>query len=142
MVLIYVTHPPFYALLTLQTASTHTLLPFFSWCGRATPTPIFSSRVQDKMEREREGRERKREQESGNKMYSLFLRTFTKSGKCPLFVCILCSSLSLHHNDCSYEYNTAFFFFLLFLCLLDRLRLERGTTAPEGEEGREEGREG
>lgn len=41
----------------------------------------------------------------------------------------------------SYEYNTAFsLFFVVFLSLLDCLRLGRGTTAPEGDRGRRRGK--
>lgn len=72
MVLICVTHTPHYALLTLQTASTHTPPPPFSRCGWASQ-PWYSPQEFKIRWREREGREKKREQESGNKMH-LFLK--------------------------------------------------------------------
>ena len=129
-----------------RTSSTHTpaLLPVWS----RFPALIFSSRVPDKKERERERKRRPREKRAREQRQNAFhvFKTFTKSRKCPLFVCVE-APFSVRRDDVSYEYNTAFFVvvvcFFFFLRLLDCLRLrEEEPQHLREEKGEEEGREG
>lgn len=124
------THTPHYPLLMLHT---HTYPPP-SHCGRASQSSISSSRFPHQTERKKAERKRERERAREQKQNAFHVfKTFTKSRKCPLFICMFWSSCFIpphrlilmtiiQHFPCF----MLFLFFFFFSRLLGCLRLGRG----------------